>query len=108
MTQINLNNLSEEELAGLLKNAGKALEDRKLSVRKEGIEKINEIAASIGVHVTFGVAEGKPSSRRGRRVPTKYTDPSNPKNKWSGRGMKPKWLRALIDQGRSLEEFLVS
>jgi len=107
MSQIDWNALSEEELAGLLKNAGKALEDRKLSARKEGLDKIREIAASIGVQVTFGKADEKPAGRRGGKVATKYADPSNPKHKWSGRGMKPKWLRGLLDQGHRLEEFLV-
>ena len=46
MSQIDWNALSEEELAGLLKNAGKALEDRKLSARKEGMDKIRETGQS--------------------------------------------------------------
>ncbi len=108
MSQIDLDALSEEELENLLEHAGKALEDRKLSVQKEGLAKIREIAASIGIQVTFGKVEGKPSNRRGGKVATRYIDPSNPKHKWSGRGVKPRWLRELIGQGRSPDEFLVS
>ncbi|MCI5851427.1 MAG: H-NS histone family protein [Sutterellaceae bacterium] len=29
------------------------------------------------------------------------------KETWSGRGLKPKWLRKELDSGRKLEEFLV-
>ena len=108
MSQLDLDSLSEDELASLLKNAGKTLEDRKLSARKEGIKQILDIAASVGVQVTFGGTEPKPSNRRGGKVAVKYRDPSNPDNQWTGRGMKPTWLRELLDQGRSLDNFLVS
>lgn len=34
-------------------------------------------------------------------------DPADPEQAWSGRGAHPKWLRALLEQGRSIEEFRV-
>lgn len=35
----------------------------------------------------------------------KYRDPDG--NEWSGRGPRPKWLRAAIEAGRSIDEFAV-
>lgn len=35
----------------------------------------------------------------------KYHNPANPSQKWAGRGMKPAWLKLLLDQGRKLEDF---
>jgi DNA-binding protein H-NS len=102
----NLHELSESELAAVIDNAQKALRDRQEGKRKEGIAKIREIASSIGV--TVEIAEpNKPSPRKGGKVAVKYQNPANPANKWTGRGMKPKWLRELIEQGRKLEEFAV-
>lgn len=102
----NLHELSESELAALLDNAQKALRDRQEGKRKEGIAKIREIAASIGVTVEISDPT-KLSPRKGGKVAVKYQNPANPANKWTGRGMKPKWLRELIEQGRRLEEFAV-
>lgn len=102
----NLHELSESELAVVIDNAQKALLARQEGKRKEGIAKIREIASSIGVTVEISDS-GKTSPRKGGKVAVKYQNPANPVNKWTGRGMKPKWLRELIEQGRHLEEFSV-
>ncbi|QSA98230.1 H-NS family nucleoid-associated regulatory protein [Methylococcus sp. EFPC2] len=102
----NLSQLSESELAAVIENAKKALKDKQEGKRKEVIAQIRELAASINVGVEI-IEGGKPASRKGGRVPVKYRNPANPADKWTGRGMKPKWLRELIDQGRNLEEFEV-
>jgi len=102
-----LQELSESQLAAMIDNAQKALRDRQEGKRKEGIAKIKELAASIGVTVEFPSDPSKASPRKGGKVAVKYQNPANPANKWTGRGMKPKWLRELVEQGRRLEEFAV-
>ena len=102
-----LQELSESQLAAMIDNAQKALRDRQEGKRKEGIAKIREIAASIGVAVEFPSDPSKTSPRKGGKVAVKYQNPANPANKWTGRGMKPKWLRELVEQGHRLEEFAV-
>ena len=37
-------------------------------------------------------------------VAPKYQDPSNPDNKWSGRGMQSKWFAAQLEAGKTKEE----
>lgn len=103
----NISNLSEQELADLIANASKELEAKRQGKKRETIAQIKELAASIGVYVDISETEKKPTSRKGSSVPVKYRDPSNPKNAWTGRGMKPRWLNALIAQGHTLEEFQV-
>jgi DNA-binding protein H-NS len=103
----NLHELSETELAAVIDNAQKALRGRQEGKRKEGMAKIREIAAEIGVTVEISEQSGKPSPRKGGKVAVKYQNPANPSNRWTGRGMKPKWLRELIEQGRQIEEFLL-
>lgn len=107
----NLNELSEAELSSLIDTAQRELRDRQFSKRKEVIGKIKDLAASIGCTVELTeVAPEKSAgnSRKGSKVAVKYRDPENPKHQWTGRGMQPKWLRELIEQGRSLEEFVVA
>ncbi|MCX7109806.1 MAG: H-NS histone family protein [Proteobacteria bacterium] len=102
----NLHDLSESELAAVIDNAQKALLSRQEGKRKEGIAKIREIAGAIGVNVEI-TETGKISPRKGRKVAVKYQNQANPSNQWTGRGMKPKWLRELIEQGHQIEEFEV-
>lgn len=103
----NIATLSENELAELIAKASRELEAKRQGKKRETIAKIKELAASIGVSVEITEGEKRATSRKGSSVPVKYRDPENPKNAWSGRGMKPRWLSALLSQGRSLEEFQV-
>lgn len=43
-------------------------------------------------------------SKSSTTVAPKYQDPSNPENKWSGRGLAPKWFKEQIDAGKTKEE----
>lgn len=103
----NIENLSENELADLIANASRELEAKRNGKKRETVLKIKELAASIGMQVDISESEKKPASRKGTTVPVKYRDPGNPKNAWTGRGMKPRWLAALLDQGRNLDEFRI-
>ena len=102
--QSNFNELSESELQSVIKNAEKALMARQDSKRKEVIAKIKGLAASIGVSVDI-IEGGKKTARKGVKVPIKYRNPDNPAEVWTGRGMKPKWLRGMLESGRSIEDF---
>lgn len=108
MKQKNLQDLSESELAELVAHAQKELQERQVGKRKEVIAEIKALAASIGISVELSDSgSAKASSRRGSKVAIKYRNPENTAETWTGRGVKPKWLKALLDQGRSQEEFLI-
>ena len=102
-----IENLSEQDLAELIAKASKQLESRRHGKKKEVITQIKSLSASVGVEVEITEGEPKTGSRRGSKVAVKYRDPDNPKNQWTGRGVKPRWLSTYLDQGRSLDEFLV-
>ena len=42
---------------------------------------------------------------KGRKVPPKYRGPGG--ETWAGRGARPRWLAALLKQGRKLDEFAI-
>ena len=53
-------------------------------------------------------AKGRPTKARGKTVAVvaaKYRGPNA--ETWSGRGLMPRWMRALIDQGQTKESFLI-
>jgi DNA-binding protein H-NS len=106
MKKNELTELSEKELAAMIEDAQKVLKNKQEGKRKEVLAQIKELAASINVSVEI-TENVKAAGRKGGTVPVKYRNPDNPSDKWTGRGMKPRWLRELMDQGRSLEEFEV-
>lgn len=99
-------NLSESELRSVIERAEVALKNKQANKRKETIAKIKELAASIDVQVEI-IEDGKKTPRQFTKVPVKYRHPSDPEKSWTGRGMTPKWLRDLLDQGRNIAEFKV-
>jgi DNA-binding protein H-NS len=101
----NYQELSEKELHAVIDSAAKVLKTKQESKRKEVIAKIKELAASINVSVE--IQEGKKSSRKGIKVPAKYRHPEDPSKVWSGRGVTPKWMRALLLAGHSKEDFAI-
>jgi len=46
------------------------------------------------------------SSLRGVKVAPKYRGPGG--ETWAGRGVTPRWLKALIKQGHSIEDFAIA
>lgn len=101
--------LTLDELSKIVSEAQRALDAKKVSERKAVISQIHELAASIGVTVTIEAEKnkGRTTSRKGQKVPAKYKNPHNPVQTWTGRGVKPRWLKALVDAGKRLEDFLI-
>jgi len=50
-------------------------------------------------------ASGTPRKATGK-VAAKYRNPATG-DTWSGRGLKPNWLKAAIEAGRTIEDFAV-
>jgi DNA-binding protein H-NS len=98
--------LSENELQAVIENAEKALRNKQLNKRKEVIAQIKELAASIGVTVEL-IENDQKSIRKGVKVPVKYRHPEHPEKTWTGRGVTPKWLQALLDAGHDRSEYEV-
>jgi DNA-binding protein H-NS len=52
-----------------------------------------------------GAKPSKPNKRAGVAVAPKYRGPNG--EVWTGRGLMPKWLAALVAQGQSKESFFI-
>ena len=99
-------NLSEKELQAVIEKAEKALKDKQDNKRKSVITQIKELAASIDVEVEIHEIEKK-SARKGIKVAVKYRHPKDREKTWTGRGVTPKWMQALLDAGHDRSEFEV-
>ena len=95
--------LSEDELQEIIDAAAVALKEKKSEKRKEVISQIKTLAASIGVNVS--VSEG--DHKVVKKVPPKYRNPNDKSQTWTGRGVPPRWMQALINEGHDKSEFLI-
>jgi DNA-binding protein H-NS len=99
LDRMSLRELTELELK--VKKARASVQDRSRSdVRK----KVEQIIAEAGFKVSdiFGGRGGK-----GRTVAAKYANPDNPSETWTGRGRKPRWLTAKLQEGGKIEKYLI-
>ena len=48
---------------------------------------------------------GRTSAMKGVKIAPKYRGPGG--DTWAGRGATPRWLKALVKEGHSVEEFLI-
>lgn len=98
--------MSEAELASMIETAQKALRERQDHKRKDVVHQIKELASSVGLEVEIKEAS-RPAGRKGSKVPVKYQNPNNLSQKWTGRGMRPKWLQSMLEEGHGIQEFEV-
>lgn len=100
------NKLSEKELQSVIDQAEKALVDKQLEKRKDVIEQIKMLAASVGL--TVDINEGnKKALKKGKKVAAKYRNPDDSSQTWTGRGVSPKWMQVLVSSGRDKSNFLI-
>lgn len=104
MSQINLNNLSVEQLASIQKDAQALIKSKQKEQIGEAYIKFQQIAKELGVSVEEIVKLGK-----GTKVkrPAKYQNPSDKSQTWSGQGRKPQWLAEALEKGKKLEDYLI-
>ena len=107
MNQINVENLSAEELKKLVADAENALRQRHqkriAELRSEAEELARELNTS--VEELFGLsAKGKAGKSK---LPPKFMNPENPEQTWTGRGKRPAWLNEALASGKRLEDMKI-
>ncbi|MFP4638893.1 MAG: H-NS family nucleoid-associated regulatory protein [Guyparkeria sp.] len=107
MSQIDVKNLSADELKKLVNDAEQALRDR----NKERVMELRREAEALAAELNTSVAElfglDKPAKQAGKKLPPKYINPANPSQTWSGRGKRPNWLVDELNKGKKLEDFQI-
>lgn len=102
---IDLETLSLTELKKLQKDVGKAIdtyEDRELRAAAAEAEAVlRERGFSLAQVLQMGVS--KPKSK----VAPKYANPADPTQTWTGRGRKPHWVTAALEEGKTLDDLVI-
>lgn len=108
ITTEQLTNLSLKELLNLQSNISKAIDLRKETNKIEFLNKITSMAAETGFSLSELLSEKKIGIKvKPERSAPKYRNPENPKQTWPGHGRKPQWLLDQLNQGKSLDDFLI-
>ena len=90
-----------KQLLSLRERIESVIEQKLEEQRADAIAKIKNIAHEAGISLN------DLASKRGTRAVVRFRDPDNPANTWAGRGRRPKWLQAAIENGRDPADFAV-
>jgi len=98
----NLGTMTVDALLKLRDDIGTMLSQKGLELKKQ-LQRLEGGAWSSG-RTRGGATRSHP--RKGIKVAPKYRGPSG--ETWAGRGATPKWLTALMKEGRKPDEFLIA
>ena len=109
MADIDLNGLSLDELKKLQKDVNKAVDGYKDKRKKEAKSEVEARARELGFSLS-DFADGSDSAGKKKREPqpAKYRHPENESLTWSGRGRQPQWVKEALENGTSLDAFLIN
>lgn len=105
MADIDLNNMSLDELKKLQKDVGKAIDGYEDKQRKAALAAVEAAARENG----YSLAEltGMAPKKSKTVSPPKYRHPENPEMTWTGRGRQPDWMKDALENGQSKDDFLI-
>ena len=85
------------------------IEQTKKQERGDAIARVHSLMSEYGLSLADlgGKATGKPRSNGPTgKVAAKYRNGSTGES-WSGRGLQPRWLKAALASGKTLDDFAV-
>ncbi|MBS7824870.1 H-NS histone family protein [Wohlfahrtiimonas chitiniclastica] len=94
------------QLEGILMEVSQEIEERKKLEAESIRQKIENLLQESGLSLDDVYTE-KDMGVRSNKVPMKYRHPADPLIQWSGRGKMPIWMRDLIEQGATKDDFLI-
>ena len=103
MKRSNLKGMSFDDLIALRDSAERIIRQRAAKEKRALEDRLARLTGFFGKLVP-----GRGRSLKGRKVAPKYANPANRSETWAGRGARPRWLQALLKEGRKLEEFALA
>jgi DNA-binding protein H-NS len=100
---LNLDDMTLEELKKFQKDVDKAIDTYENRQKAEARKQLAEHAQKLGFKLEELVTD-KPK----KVVPPKYQHPESDGITWSGRGLKPKWVKEHLDNAGKLEDLLIN
>jgi DNA-binding protein H-NS len=86
----------------------KEIEATRRQEKADAVSRVRDLMSQYGLTIADlapkSSAKGAPA--KGAKVAVKYRNTATG-DTWSGRGLQPKWLKAALAAGRTIEEFAV-
>ena len=102
MSAPDLAKMDLDELKRLQKDVGAAIATYQERQREQARALLEKQAREMGFKLEDLAAPG--GRRKGKSSPAKYRHPENPTLTWTGRGRRPNWITAALEQGRTLQD----
>jgi DNA-binding protein H-NS len=106
MRRTDLETMDFDELWVLHEQLTKLLSEKITTEKLQLERRLAQLSRVEQIRDVDGALANRPR-RKYPKVQPKYWNPSQPMQKWSGRGKQPRWLVAALSTGRKLEEFLI-
>jgi len=86
----------------------KQIEEAARNERADAVAKVKALMAEYGLSISDLSTRGgvKNAPRNGSKVAAKYRNAATG-DAWSGRGLRPNWLKSALAAGKKLEDFAV-
>lgn len=103
---------SVSELIAKKAEIEKMIADAQREEKSSAIAQVKALMAQHGLTMADLSARTSPGpraakgSRAGTKVAAKYRDPASGRE-WTGRGLKPTWLRNALATGKTLQDFAI-
>lgn len=99
---------SLQELLAKKEALEREIEQTKKQEHSEAVAKVRSLMSEYGLSVSdlSSKATAKSGPGAGGKVAAKYRNTATGET-WSGRGLQPKWLKAALAAGKSLNDFTV-
>ncbi len=101
--QIDLEQLSKDELQKLKSDVDKALKTIDARRRAEAKRAAEQAAKEFG----FSLDEILTGGAKGSKGAPKFANPADPTQTWTGRGRKPNWIIEALRSGKSLDDLTI-
>lgn len=105
MAEIDLTNMSLEDLKSLKTKVTRAIDSYEERRKKEALSAIEAKARELG----FSIGELYATPKKGAAAPrpAKFQNPENAEQTWSGRGRQPQWFKDAIAAGATQDDLLI-
>ncbi|MES2151394.1 MAG: H-NS histone family protein [Pseudomonadota bacterium] len=98
---MDLSNMSVGDLRNLQDQIKQEMKKREHLEVAKAREQILAIAQSVGVPLKDLIGSG--IRAKTGTVAARYRNPENASEQWTGRGRQPKWVKAWVDGGKSID-----
>lgn len=103
----NLDSLNSRELKELRVSVTTMIDGRIRDAEAREVSQARDEIKAIANRLGMPLSEIFKTSGRTGQLPAKYQNPSNPQEVWTGRGRQPKWVKDMLDDGKTLAQLEV-